>query len=634
MKKNIIIFGLMLLSSLSLLYSATIIVDINGTGNYTSIQQGINNSVNGDTVLVYPGTYFENINYNGKNITVSSLYLTTHADSFINKTIIDGNQNGSVVTFSNGEDSTAVIYGLTIVNGTGTIDFMQELLGGGIFCKNASPLINFCIIYNNSSYKGGGIYFRLSNSSLCNTIIKNNNGGGVFCRRDSFIELCNNTIIHNHSYYGGGGITFESGSSAIFDELQRCNIYCNFAGHSNDIYASSDCILSEIILDTATVLNNTKDFIYCNNSQQPSIDILHSKITPVNRDLYVSADGDDNNSGLTQDDPLRTISWALFKVASDSTHPNAIHLENGIYSDELTEEKFPLNMRSYVSLIGESEGGSILDGNASTGLITCIFSDNNLKISKLVLTNGKQQSGSMYISNNCFRIVTENVIIKNNITDYGGGIYCFDSYFTYFYNLNICDNYSNFGGGAYFNNSDPILFNCNISNNTGLDPYSGTGGLVCLDTRLVNCSLYNNNGQQYGAINFIGGTNYLINSTISEHSNPQGAIHVSDNQFLELINCILWNDGNEIYYGSGGQSYVELSYTDIMNGENGIHTNGNGTYNWGDGNIDEDPLFVGGDPFSYELTKYSPCIDAGTPDTTGLHLPATDLAGNPRIYNG
>ncbi|MCD6101796.1 MAG: T9SS type A sorting domain-containing protein [Candidatus Cloacimonetes bacterium] len=49
--------------------------------------------------------------------------------------------------------------------------------------------------------------------------------------------------------------------------------------------------------------------------------------------------------------------------------------------------------------------------------------------------------------------------------------------------------------------------------------------------------------------------------------------------------------------------------------------------------MDSLPQFVGGDPFSYELTEGSPCIDAGNPDTTGLNLPEYDLAGNPRIYN-
>jgi len=65
-----------------------------------------------------------------------------------------------------------------------------------------------------------------------------------------------------------------------------------------------------------------------------------------------------------------------------------------------------------------------------------------------------------------------------------------------------------------------------------------------------------------------------------------------------------------------------------------IVTNNNGTINWLEGNIDEDPQFIGGDPFSYQLTENSPCIDAGNPNTTGLNLPPYDLAGNPRISGG
>jgi hypothetical protein len=70
-----------------------------------------------------------------------------------------------------------------------------------------------------------------------------------------------------------------------------------------------------------------------------------------------------------------------------------------------------------------------------------------------------------------------------------------------------------------------------------------------------------------------------------------------------------------------------------MNGENGIFINGVGTVNWLEGNINEDPVFVGTGEHPFQVGDLSPCIDAGTPDTTGLNLPAFDLAGEVRIFN-
>ena len=54
--------------------SATV---INIPADYATIQAGIDASSDGDTVLVQPGTYVENINFNGHNVVLGSLFLTT-----------------------------------------------------------------------------------------------------------------------------------------------------------------------------------------------------------------------------------------------------------------------------------------------------------------------------------------------------------------------------------------------------------------------------------------------------------------------------------------------------------------------------------------------------------------------------
>ena len=110
----------------------------------STIQAGIDAAANGDTVLVADNTYFENINFLGKAITVASHYILNGDTNHIANTVIDGSQpshpdSGSVVTFESGEDTTSVLTGFTITGGIGTLSEVTyagtvylDRLGGGI----------------------------------------------------------------------------------------------------------------------------------------------------------------------------------------------------------------------------------------------------------------------------------------------------------------------------------------------------------------------------------------------------------------------------------------------------------------------------------------------------------------------
>lgn len=118
---------------------------------YSTIQEGINASFPGDTVLVAPGTYYENINLYGKNVVLASEFVLNGNSSFISSTIIDGNNSGRVITLENGEDMTCEIIGFTIQHG-------YSIMSGGIYIYDSSPKIRNCIIQDNiAASHGGGV---------------------------------------------------------------------------------------------------------------------------------------------------------------------------------------------------------------------------------------------------------------------------------------------------------------------------------------------------------------------------------------------------------------------------------------------------------------------------------------------
>jgi len=207
--------------------------------DYTTIQAAIDAAQNGDTVLVAPGTYIENINFNGKGISVVSGQGPI-------LTIIKGNSNWSVVTFNTFEGPNSVLKGFTITNGKGAFySGKTHGCGGGVFCFGSAPIIEGNVITQNSAKWGGGVYCDSASPEIRENTISDNDAeaaGGIYCFNSSSPLIANNKIISNHVLYGAAGIyCADTSSSNIIGNY----IYMNSAslGCGGGIISESDIFI-------------------------------------------------------------------------------------------------------------------------------------------------------------------------------------------------------------------------------------------------------------------------------------------------------------------------------------------------------------------------------------------------------
>jgi len=203
------------------LSSAAVCNTIHVPKDYAKIQDAIKAASTGDTVIVDPGTYIENIDFLGKDITVKSRLGPE-------VTLIDANMQDSGVVFINGETKKAVIDGFTITNGCGHHHIGYGNVGGGIYCLDSKPSIRNNIIVNNKSIYGGGIACYKGVAKIINCEIKGNccpcRGGGVFATGTSWKgkPLILNCIIQDNIALSmgsgfGGGIGCKSGPKPHFE---------------------------------------------------------------------------------------------------------------------------------------------------------------------------------------------------------------------------------------------------------------------------------------------------------------------------------------------------------------------------------------------------------------------------------
>ncbi len=447
--------------------------------DYLTIQEAINSVEDGVIIIVSPGIYPENIDFNQKIITVQS--INPNDPEIVKRTVIDGEGKSSVITFKNVE-SGAILAGFTIKNG------IYEY-GSGIYIDNSSPtIIQNIIIDNKAINHGGGAGIYIDNNSsptIINNIISNNSAewgaGGIYINNNSSptinnnkilnnigdgIDICHSSpiiednIISNNSAEHGGGISIYKSFPIIKDNNISNNEICG-------IYIES----SSATIENNTIIGNIKYSIYIGWDSSPTINknkilnnngtgiwICHS--SPIITNNTISGNNDDDFGGIV-----------MYNNSSPTIEGNTISNNKAL--------KF-----TKVGKFSGTGGIDILDSSPTI---------NNNKILNNI--------GHAIVINHSSPIITNNIISGNEtFSSYGCGISIYYGSSPNINNNTISYNKAYSAAGIFIVNSSPIITNNTISGNEAND-FSGCGGGIFIGNNsspAIEGNTISGNSAKYG----------------------------------------------------------------------------------------------------------------------------------------
>ncbi len=279
-------------------------------GDYSSIQAAINDANHGDMVIVDPCTYYENINFKGKAITLTS--LDPNDPCVVAATVIDGSTSidpnvGSVVTFNSGEGNDSVLTGFTITGGNGswlTTSWLYygkrwNRCGGGVLCCNMSaPTITKNTFTGNVTDQGAGVYVygnpvnpnnpsnppvHLQPIITYNTFVDNDantglgfvppnsdypfedhgDGGAIVCFQGVDAQIIGNIIKNNFARNYGGGIHIRQWSDGTITQNYIADNNAHLGGGIHITYQSDPTVSrNEVLRNYATNWGGGGIYVY------------------------------------------------------------------------------------------------------------------------------------------------------------------------------------------------------------------------------------------------------------------------------------------------------------------------------------------------------------------------------------
>lgn len=587
-----------------------------------------------------------------------------------NSKIIDNTANSGGGIYSIGYSSNIpnVIDLCTIVNNT------SSSYGGGVYASSNTTVQNSTLSYNHttgSSSYGGAIYQSNSNQIVSNCLISNNKsgyGGGLY--GSGLIK--NSTIVRNSASQSVGGIT---GSCNVYNSIvwgnQRnggmdnagTNVdfqYCAVEGGAPGVGVVT--LLSEDLYDGAfypkfvqpsltagyqdvtgfvdwhlqegsvCVNRGNNTLVTDSTDMEGNIRVQHNRVDlgcyesafdsvglpEIGDILYVTETGAGSQDGSSWGNAMSSINDA---IGLARMYGSDVWVAQGTYYGDMADAAFIL--ADGVDLYGGFAGNepadydlsqrdfaanpTILDGQNSRRVV---YQGNSFNVPTALdgftIQNGYasgNNGGGAYLQHN---VVLSNCRFAHNTAQYGGGLYYEGNYYYYYDNRDTIRN---------------CVFEYNQSGSSG-------GGIYNYGANIFNCLVANNSSSSNAGGIFLSDYGMITNSTIVRNTSNGGA-GVYGYYSSTINNCVIWgNRQNGVANNLSGSpacnySAVEGGYS---NGSNVINL---ASENFGSTEGKYYPWFVAPDAGDFRLRWRSSLVNAGT---GSVYLCSKDLSGEERVY--
>jgi hypothetical protein len=241
---------------------------------YPTIQSAINAASSAATIKVAAGTYYENLTWSGKSLTIVGAGAGT--------TIVDGGHTAAVLKVIN-VPASASIRGFTFTHGEADFSVGWALFGGGLLLQNSPITLADSVVTGNHAGTG----------STCGGPC--GGGGAGIALFGSNATIVRTTVSNNTALNEGGGVDAQQSSPLLLDDVITNNFPSGVMSFNSNGIANNT--VGPVIVNTLVVGDNGS------GPSQSGVAIWGSGLTLIN----TTVTGSTGYGVVEADPPLNTV---------------------------------------------------------------------------------------------------------------------------------------------------------------------------------------------------------------------------------------------------------------------------------------------------------------------------------------